>query len=135
MIVLDASVVIKLLTQEQGSAQAIDRIEREPDRIAPDWLHVEIASALSKKVRYGVLPVEQAHQALAAVASIMPDLVPGAARLDAALKLSILLRHALYDCLYLALAIEQQCVMLTADRKFVNVVGESAYRDHIELLA
>lgn len=135
MIVLDASVVIKLLTQEQGSAEAVDRIEREQDRIAPDWLHAEIASALSKKVRYGGLPVEQANKALGAVASIMPDLVPATALLDAALEMSITLRHALYDCLYLALAIERRCVMLTSDRKFVTVVSESVYRDHIELLA
>ncbi|WP_353987066.1 type II toxin-antitoxin system VapC family toxin, partial [Staphylococcus aureus] len=61
--------------------------------------------------------------------------VPATALLDAALEMSITLRHALYDCLYLALAIERRCVMLTSDRKFANVVSESAYRDHIELLA
>lgn len=135
MIVVDASVVIKLLTEEKGSDLAVLRVARETERTAPDWLHAEIASALSKKVRYAGLPIVQARQSLAAVSSIIPDMISSFGLLEAAMALSIELRHAFYDCLYLTLAVERRCVMITADRKFFETVAATSYRERIELLA
>ena len=135
MIVVDASVVVKLLTEEHGSDLAIDRISREPERTAPDWLQVEIASALAKKVRYAGLPTDQAQRSLAAIPAVMPDIVSSTPLLGHAMELSIALRHALYDCLYLALAIREDCAVLTADIKFFEAAGRSEYYNRVELLA
>ena len=55
MLVVDASVIMKVLTEEVGSDLAVERLAQAPARTAPDWLTVEIASALSKKIRYGGL--------------------------------------------------------------------------------
>jgi len=38
--------------------------------------------------------------------------------------LAIGLNHSLYDCLFLALALERGCRMLTADDAFVEIVGK-----------
>lgn len=135
MLVIDASVVVKVLTEESGSDLAADRLQRENDRMAPDWLNAEIASALSKKIRYFGLPVAQAMQSLAAVPLIVPDLVTTATLLEPAMALSISLRHALYDCLYLALALREDCNVLTADRKFFGAASLSLYADRVEFLA
>lgn len=134
MLIVDASVVMKLLTREVGSDMAIDRISQTPERIAPDWLQAEVASALAKKVRFAGLPIAIAKQAFAALPSIMPDLVPTGPLLGRAIDLSVDLSHALYDCVYLALALETGGRMITADQKFFAVVGQSPYRDQIELL-
>lgn len=135
MIVIDASVVVKVLTLEQHSGVARDRVLREPERTAPDWLHAEIASALSKKVRYAGLPADLARRSFSAVSSVIPDVVPTRPLLERAIAVSIVLRHALYDCVYLALAVELDCSVLTADRKFAEAAGRTAYRDRVELLA
>jgi predicted nucleic acid-binding protein len=135
MLVFDASVVVKVLTEEAGSDRATGRLALEPERTAPDWLCAEIASALSKKVRYAGLPIAQAEQALAALPSIMPDLVPTARLIEPALSLSIELSHAVYDCLYLALALAQDCNVVTADRKFFEAASRSKYVARVELLA
>lgn len=134
MLVIDASVVVKVLTEERGSIVATDRLIGEPARTAPDWLKAEIASALSKKVRYGGLPIETAERSLAALAVIMPDLAPSEPLIDKALVLSVVLRHAFYDCLYLALAIDQDCMMLTADQKFFAAVAATDLKHRVELL-
>ena len=135
MIIVDASVVMKLLTREVGSAQAVERVLNERERTAPDWLQVEIASALSKKVRNDGLAADAARKAFAALPLIMPDLAPSAPLLGSAMELSIELSHAVYDCLYLALAIEAGGKMLTADRKFFAATQLSSYKHRMELLA
>ena len=135
MIVVDASVVMKLLTREQDASLAVERVSREPERTAPDWLYAEVASALSKKVRYGGLSLAFVDEALASLPLIMPDLVPSKPLLRLAIELSVQLRHAIYDCMYLAVAMEEQCTLLTADHKFATAVSESVYRDRVEMLA
>lgn len=36
-----------------------------------------------------------------------------------------------YDCFYLALAIQQQCQMVTADERFFNALGNTAFAAHL----
>lgn len=134
MIVVDASVVMKLLTRETGSALAVDRLAREPDRTAPDWIQIEVASALSKKVRYAGLPVAAAREGFAALPLIVPDLAPSAPLLARAMDLSFEISHAVYDCLYLALALAIDAKVLTADQKFFDLASEMKYRGRVELL-
>ncbi|WP_374142511.1 type II toxin-antitoxin system VapC family toxin [Sphingomonas sp.] len=134
MLIVDASVVMKLLTREGGSTIAIDRVSRAQERTAPDWIQAEIASALAKKVRYAGLPIETAREAFAALPLILPDLAPTAPLLASAIELSVELSHALYDCLYLALALQTGGKLLTADHKFVTVVSLSQYHRQVELL-
>ena len=47
-----------------------------------------------------------------------------------ALRLALLLDHPIYDCLYLALALQTHPPLVTADRRFV-----AAHRAGIERLA
>jgi predicted nucleic acid-binding protein len=51
--------------------------------------------------------------------------------LSAALDLAISLNQAVYDCLYLALAEARNSVMVTADRRFHDVVSDSVWADRI----
>ena len=51
--------------------------------------------------------------------------------LPAALDLAISLDQTVYDCLYLALAEARNSVMVTADRRFHDVVNDSVWADRI----
>ena len=51
--------------------------------------------------------------------------------LPEALDLAISLEQTVYDCLYLALAEARDSVMVTADRRFHDVVSESVWSDRI----
>jgi predicted nucleic acid-binding protein len=134
VIVADASVVVKVLTEEAGSAAAM-RAVADNDVAAPDFIRFEVASALSKKVRYAGLPIEQATNALDALPLIVPDQHDATRLVGRAIDLSISIRHAVYDCLYLALAEQLECKVLTADEKFLAAVGQSEWKRRIELLA
>ncbi|WP_324750152.1 type II toxin-antitoxin system VapC family toxin [Sphingomonas sp. LY54] len=50
-IVVDASVALKLVTPEAGTAEEQALLERSEERIAPDWMLVEAAGGLANKMR------------------------------------------------------------------------------------
>ncbi len=59
----------------------------------------------------------------------MPTLVADA------LRLGLLLEHPIYDCLYLALSLQTGTPLVTADRRFLAVVGRhAALRARVMLL-
>lgn len=47
------------------------------------------------------------------------------------LNLSAQLKQAVYDCVYLALAIQYDCLMITADERFINAVKQNSDVDSI----
>ena len=59
---------------------------------------------------------------------------PSAPLAPTALALSFDLKHWIYDCIYLATAIDLDAPLLTADRKFWNAAKRGGYGDVVELL-
>lgn len=113
--VVDTSVALKWYVQESDSAMA--RPLLEVDLAAPDFILVELANALWKKVRRGQIARFQANAALSHLAQAV-KLVPSALLIDEALNLGLELAHPVYDCLYLALASELRLPVVTADERF-----------------
>jgi len=121
-VVVDASVAVKWLVDEPDT----DRAEALLDLcqigkcvpIAPDILAVEVGSVLWRRVRQGFLLNHQAEVLFATFNRIRPVLIPLADLCDLALQLGLTHQHSVYDCLYLALALERQCNLITADEKF-----------------
>ena len=135
MFVVDASVIIKIITEERGSDAAAARVMSADARIAPEWIGIEVASGLSRKVRMAGLPIEQARASLNAMELFLTELADTRALVDRAFALSISMGHAMYDCLYLALAESRECIMLTADAKFVAATVRHDLSRHVELIA
>lgn len=120
--VVDASVVIKWVVQEEGSDAAVRLIEG-PTLSAPDLLIPECANILWKKVRREELTREEAKLAAELLIRADIELVPTRALMSAALRLAVDLGHAAYDCMYLALAMERGDTFVTADAKFARLVA------------
>lgn len=120
MLVADASVLVKVLTGESGTQAALAALVDEDVVTAPDFVTLEVASALSKKVRYHGLPREQAIVSLSALPHFVSEFVPFQDLIAAAFDLSLHLKHAVQDCMYLALAVERGCRVVTADLKFAE---------------
>jgi predicted nucleic acid-binding protein len=93
-----------------------------------------VASGLANKVRYEGFDPERAHVALSALPRFVAEFFPAAPLLPDALTLSLKLEHALYDCLYLVLALAQKARVLTADRAFAHSASRGGYQQHVELL-
>jgi len=93
--------------------------------IAPSLLAAEVASALSKRFRRKELTEIQAREAFRLFQVRLPLLVDAQDYLGAAFDLSLILHLALYDCLYLAVAIAEGCDLVTADARFYRGSGRA----------
>jgi predicted nucleic acid-binding protein len=117
-VVVDASVAVKWVLNEVGSAQA-NAIREEEGLIAPSLIAVEIGSALWKAVRRG--HVSRLNALAALQASLMPfsELAPNETLHEQALSLALDVSHPVHDCFYLALAQRDDSPIITADEGMI----------------
>jgi predicted nucleic acid-binding protein len=126
-IVVDASVGIKWVVEETGSDIAASVIGNRR-LLVPDLFWIEAANALAGKVRRNELSRAQAQDAWRDLSQAPVLSVPATPdSLAPALGLAHDLVHPIYDCLYLALGIAQQALVVTADKRFVEVVRGHPY--------
>ena len=90
--------------------------------IAPSRFPGESASALTKAERQKLIPVGDARIHIADVLSTPPMLYPLDPLFDRAVHLSSQMRAGFYDCLYVALAEQENCELVTADGKLINAL-------------
>jgi predicted nucleic acid-binding protein len=132
--IVDASVAVKWLVQEPGSEQA--RLLSRARLEAPDLLPVECANILWKKVRVRDLSREEALARLQLLLQAPVSLAGSRMLLEPALEMSFDLRHPVYDCVYLALALQRQLPLVTADERLVAAVRKlPRLAAHVMLLA
>lgn len=117
-LVVDASVALKWVLVEPDSALA-EAVLFSP-LVAPDWWRVEVANGLWKACDRGEIDLDEARAGLARFATVAVETEDAAGLLDEAMVLAARLHHAIYDCLYLALAIRRDTRMVTADERFAK---------------
>lgn len=133
--VVDASVVLKWVLAETGRVSAAALLDDyEAGRahlLAPPTLIHEIASALTRQFRRKLLDEHDALTALEFLKLRLP-LMP---KSDLASKAtSLALQHYLsyWDALYVALAMEYRCDLITADARLHRVAVK--HYPYVELL-
>ena len=118
--VLDASVAVRWLVTENGSADAALLLARPTRWVAPRLMLTEVAGALHRKVAAGqlreMLASEALDELLGAVDAGGIRLAQDERVLVAAFALATLLKHRVPDCMYLALAEHEGAGLATADR-------------------
>ncbi len=135
--VVDASVVVKWLVDEVHSEEAAALLSGGTTVIAPALVFAEAANALWAVRRRGDISTDDlvdAVDALRAAPVAIP--VPMPQLTAAATRLAIDLDHPIYDCFYLALAVQTQYPVVTADTRFRDKVRAHPYlSDRIEYVA
>jgi predicted nucleic acid-binding protein len=122
-LVIDASIAIKWVVEEDGTVEAL-AVRGRAKLIAPELLTAECANILWKKVQRAELATDEALLAARLLQAADIEFLPTRALLEAATEIAIELNHAAYDCLYLALAAERDCRFTTADDSFVRKLRE-----------
>lgn len=127
---IDTSVAVKLVLAEVGSDAARALLASDVEFIAPDLIHVEMANALwANALSRRITPDLATH-----LATVWPPLVGrfyGVTEvMREALHLAFLLDHAIYDCIFLALAVRENAPLITADRRFLNLLAGTSLVGH-----
>ena len=126
--VLDASVALKWVLQEPGSDKAV--VLREGfrsgvhDLLAPDVFVAEIAHALARAERRNIIAPPKGAVLLADLLTTVPRLSSSLPLLPEAFSIASAVRISFYDCLYVALADREECELLTADARLVELLQE-----------
>lgn len=130
--VIDTSIAAKWYIPEDHSAEARLYMGSGIDRHAPDLLPIEAGHALLKRVRSADpnrhLPRDQARRVVAALRASAPiQYHPSLSLLEPAFALAEQIGASIYDGLFLALAIQLDGRIVTADRKFYDKIVASPH--------
>lgn len=135
--VVDGSVAAKWYFPEPGHEAAdrvlAARIDGERELFAPDLIVPEFLNVLWKRVRRRECSRDAADRILELWEVDRPEIVPSSALAGQALALAVELGHSAYDCLYLALALELDAALVTADRALARSARNVS--DRVELIA
>jgi predicted nucleic acid-binding protein len=127
-LVIDASVALKWLVEEDGTRQAAAILAGTELLIAPDLVVAEVCNAGWRAVRAGTMLPAQHDHAAARLALAFDELLPLAPLAERAAALSRELAHPAYDCFYLVLAVERGARMVTADRRLIGRVVDTKWK-------
>ena len=124
--VLDSSVAFKWAIREADTDKAL-RLRDEARKgahefLAPDIFPIELGHALTRAERQGRIVPPDGWAAWLAVMADAPVLHASLSLIARAYAISSQERIGIYDCLYVALADREQCELVTADDKLVNVL-------------
>jgi predicted nucleic acid-binding protein len=125
--VLDASIAIKWFVPEIHSEAARRLLGSNHNFLVPDFFFPELGNVFWKRVRRSEDTADNAKKTLADLNTIPLEVHLSRPLMPLALDIALQKDRAVYDCLYLALAITQQCQMVTADEKLYNALQNSAY--------
>lgn len=123
--VLDASVAVRWLAMEPGTAAAVALLQRSTRWLAPRLLLTEVAGALHRKINEGRIRDIAATEALDVLLNAVERgeirLAEDERFMAAALVLATLMSHKVADCLYVALAELEGAALATADRRLASL--------------
>jgi predicted nucleic acid-binding protein len=131
-IVIDASVALKWVLDEAGTEAALALLADE--LIAPELWITEAANALWRHVRLGEASDAEALARIDELANAPVASVSTAQYIRRALQMALEIRHPVYDCLYLALAENQNTYVVTDDRRLFIAAATAGFPDRVRLL-
>jgi predicted nucleic acid-binding protein len=129
-LIVDASVAIKwcvpahtepLVQQASGLLQRYR--SAQVDLLVPDVFWAEVGNVLWKSVQRGKANIHEATRALSLIRELELPTVPAVEVLSQALEIALRYGRGVYDSLYIALALQSQSELITADEKLANAVA------------
>jgi predicted nucleic acid-binding protein len=134
--VVDASVVVKWYVPEPGSEAASELMRSGATLLAPDHVLAEVGNVLWKKVRRRELAAEDATDFADRVATGLPaTLRASQPLLRDAVEVATAYDRTVYDALYVALAVTEGAIMLTADERLIHALRNTPLEPYIRHFA
>lgn len=134
-LVVDASVAVKWLVPEDMSDIAKE-ISVSTDRlVAPRLIETEIANALVRRTMQGALSRQEASDYFRKVSFLLPQLIDVDDMIEPAFENACVLRHPIYDLIYLETERRLDTQLVTADRRFTAKLLNTDLARHVTLIS
>lgn len=118
-IVVDSCVGAKWVIRQEDSEKAINLLASDIELVAPDMVLIEVANALWKTVKRGLLPVELADSRLASLPGFFNRLLPTLDLVPEALELGLAADVPVHDCVYVVASRRTGANLVTADETLI----------------
>ena len=133
-LVVDASVAVKWFIPEQGSIEAIKLLTGRHLLFAPDIIRPEVGNILWKLYTRRLLTGDEAIQIIEDFLSLPIEICASDPLMTSAFEIAASAGRTVYDSLYLALAIERNAVVITADRRLSNALKNTDLARFVKIL-
>lgn len=133
-LVIDASIAVKWFIPERGSIEAIKLLNSSIQLFAPDIIRPEVANTLWKLHTRKMLSVDEASKIIENFVSSPIEICSSDALIAPAFEIATAARRTVYDSLYLALAIERNSVLITADQRLANALKNTGFSRFVRIL-
>lgn len=132
--VVDANVAVKWVLPEIHAEAASRLLSSDNSLLVPDFFFPEVGNILWKQVRFGSATLEEAQFNFNQIAITPLQVCESKLLIPAALSIAVRVQQAVYDCVYLALAVAENCQMVTADKRFVNALQGDVLAENVCLV-
>jgi predicted nucleic acid-binding protein len=127
MMVIDASVAAKWFIVEPGAHAARELVKSGNAFIAPEFIVAEVLNVAWKRLIRNNLEWDQVAGVPDALPKLFTELWPTVWLAGRAFEIAAELRHAVYDCFYVALAEREGATLVTADRHLIGRLAGSRW--------
>ena len=130
-VVVDASVVVKWLLPEELTDEALRLLDQTTTLSVPDLVDVEVANVLWKRVQRQQMTLADARDALRELRESPVTRHASRELLSMAMDIATAYGRTIYDGIYVALAVTQDCPLITSDERLVNSLSRSKLKPHL----
>jgi predicted nucleic acid-binding protein len=130
-LVVDASVVVKWYSEEADTPQAMRLMRSDAELVAPDLIYAEVLNSLWSKSRRGLFDSNRIASISNSIEGSFVEIVALGLLAEDAAALALALDHPIYDCLYLAAAIQWDCSLVSSDARLLQRLVKSPYRERV----
>jgi predicted nucleic acid-binding protein len=123
-LVVDSSVVLKWFVDEPQRELAVRILDGDDLLIAPDLLLCEVTNALWRKARTGEVTPLQVSEAIHELGTILTLRPVTSEMTEMAFQIAQEIGHSIYDCMFLACAMQEKAELITADVKFIEKLNQ-----------
>ena len=129
--VVDSSIAVKWFFTEEYTDASLKILDPEIEMHVPSIFFLEIDSIICKKIRRKEISNQESQKVRNGIRE-MPFYVHSFEDvLEPAYQIAIQTGASIYDCIFLAIALIGNYVMVTANRRFLECIQKSQYLRHI----
>ena len=133
-LVIDANIAAKWYLPEADSQLAEQLFATKAEFHAPNFLAIEFANIYGKHSVAGRTSMDAWHAASSQLKKSILYWHSDDPLLDHALELAVTHKHPIFDCIYLALAVQIDGIVVTADQQFCSQFKSTKYADRVMAL-